>query len=41
MGIIGEVGSEDITKIIELLISDKHKISPLPPLKEFYEQLQC
>lgn len=26
MGIIGEVGSEDITKIIELLMADKQKI---------------
>ncbi|MFF5996982.1 response regulator [Lysinibacillus sp. KU-BSD001] len=39
MGIVGEVGSEDITKIVELLISEKHHLAPLPPLKELYEQL--
>lgn len=37
MGIIGEVGSEDITKIIELLMIDRQKNTPLPPLKELYE----
>lgn len=39
MGIIGEVGSEDITKIIELLILDKQKNTILPPLKELYERV--
>jgi len=39
MGIIGEVGSEDITKIIELLMMDRQKNTPLPPLKELYEQV--
>lgn len=39
MGIVGEVGSEDITSIIELLLMDKYKISPLPPLKELYEKV--
>ncbi|MEO4055663.1 response regulator [Solibacillus sp. CAU 1738] len=39
MGIVGEVGSEDIIKIIELLLLEKHKIAPLPPLKELYEKL--
>ncbi|MBD8028116.1 response regulator [Ureibacillus sp. Re31] len=39
MGIVGEVGSEDITNIIELLLMDKYKISPLPPLKELYEKV--
>ena len=39
MGIVGEVGSEDITKIVEHLVSEKHNLSPLPPLKELYEQL--
>lgn len=39
LGIIGEVGSEDITKIIEQLIHENHTIAPLPPLKELYEQL--
>ena len=39
MGIVGEVGSEDITKIVEQLVSEKHNLAPLPPLKELYEQL--
>jgi two-component system response regulator YcbB len=39
MGIIGEVGSEDITKIIELLMMDRQKNTPLPPLKELYERV--
>ena len=39
MGIVGEAGSEDITKIIEQIVSEKHKLAPLPPLKEIYEQL--
>lgn len=39
MGIVGEVGSEDITKIIEQLVSEKHNLAPLPPLKEIYEKL--
>ena len=39
MGIIGEVGSEDITQIIELLLMDKQHIAPLPPLKELYERV--
>ncbi|MEL4023577.1 response regulator [Lysinibacillus endophyticus] len=39
MGIIGEVGSEDITQIIELLLLDKQHIAPLPPLKELYERV--
>ncbi len=39
MGIVGEVGSEDISKIIEQLISEKHHLAPLPPLKELYENL--
>ncbi len=39
MGIVGEVGSEDIIKIIELLLLEKNKIAPLPPLKELYEKL--
>lgn len=39
MGIVGEVGSEDITKIIEQLLLEKHKIAPLPPLKEIYEKV--
>ena len=39
MGIVGEVGSEDITKIVEQLVSEKHNLAPLPPLKELYEHL--
>jgi len=39
MGVIGEAGSEDITKMIELLIIDKQKNMPLPPLKELYERV--
>lgn len=39
MGIIGEVGSEDITAIIEMLTLEKNKFAPLPPLKELYEKL--
>lgn len=39
MGIVGEAGSEDITKMIELLIIDKQKNMLLPPLKELYERV--
>ena len=39
LGIVGEVGSEDITKIVEQLVSEKHNLAPLPPLKELYEHL--
>lgn len=39
MGIIAEVGSEDIIKIVEQLLIEKHKIAPLPPLKEVYEKV--
>ncbi len=39
MGIIAEVGSEDIIKIVEQLLIEKHKIAPLPPLKEVYERV--
>lgn len=39
MGIIAEIGSEDIIKIIEQLLNEKHKIAPLPPLKEVYERV--
>ncbi|MEK4423544.1 response regulator [Solibacillus sp. FSL K6-1523] len=39
MGIVGEVGSEDIIQIIEQLLIEKHKIAPLPPLKEIYEKV--
>ena len=39
MGIVGEVGSEDIIHITEQLVLEKNKIAPLPPLKEIYENL--
>lgn len=39
LGIVGEVGSDDITKIIEQLVSEKNQLSPLPPLKELYEKI--
>lgn len=39
MGIVGEAGSEDIINIIELLLIDKYKTAPLPPLKELYEKV--
>lgn len=39
MGIIGEVGSEDIIKIVELLMINRQKNTPLPPLKELYERV--
>ena len=39
MGIVAEVGSEDIIHIVEQLVLDKNKIAPLPPLKEIYESL--
>ena len=39
MGIVAEVGSEDIIHIIEQLVLEKNKIAPLPPLKEIYENL--
>lgn len=39
MGIIAEIGSEDIIKITEQLLIEKHKIAPLPPLKEVYERV--
>ena len=37
MGIIGEVGSDDIVMIIEILMSQKERGAQLPPLKELYE----
>ena len=39
MGIVAEIGSEDIIKIIEQLLIERHKIAPLPPLKEIYEKV--
>ncbi|MCG7344973.1 response regulator [Sporosarcina sp. ACRSL] len=37
MGIIGEVGSDDIVAIIEILMSREERIPQLPPLKDLYE----
>lgn len=39
MGIVGEIGSEDIINIIELLLQQPNKVTPLPPLKELYETI--
>lgn len=39
LGIVGEVGSDDITKIIEQLVAEKNQLAPLPPLKELYETI--
>lgn len=39
MGIVAEIGSEDIIQIIEQLVLNKNKIAPLPPLKEIYEYI--
>ena len=39
MGIVAEIGSEDIIHIIEQLVLNHNKIAPLPPLKEIYENL--
>jgi len=39
MGIVAEIGSEDIIHIIEQLVLNQSKNSPLPPLKEIYENL--
>lgn len=39
MGIVAEVGSEDIIRMIEQLVLHQNKIAPLPPLKEIYENL--
>lgn len=37
MGIIGEVGSDDIVMMIEILMSQGDSRTQLPPLKELYE----
>lgn len=37
MGIIGEIGSEDIISIIEFLINRNERTAQLPSLKELYE----
>lgn len=39
LGIVGEVGSDDITKMIEQLVAEKNQLAPLPPLKELYEKI--
>lgn len=37
MGIVGETGSEDILLMIEILMAENEKSTPLPPLKDLYE----
>ena len=37
MGVIGEVGSDDIVMMIEILMNRRDKGAQLPPLKELYE----
>lgn len=37
MGIVGEVGSNDIVSIIEFLMDQSEKVTQLPPLKDIYE----
>jgi two-component system, response regulator YcbB len=37
MGIVGEVGSDDIVSIIELLMNQSERVAQLPPLKDLYE----
>lgn len=39
MGILGEVGSDDIVTIIDLLSTNREKTLQIPPLKDIYEQL--
>lgn len=39
LGIVGEIGSEDIIHIILLLLQQQNKVVPLPPLKELYESV--
>ncbi len=39
MGILGEVGSDDIVTIIDLLSSNEEKSMQIPPLKDIYEKL--
>ena len=37
MGIIGEVGSDDLVSIIEFLMNQRERVTQLPPLKDLYE----
>lgn len=39
MGIIGEVGSDDIVSIIEYLMKENERVIQLPPLKDLYEAI--
>lgn len=39
MGILGEVGSDDIVSIIDFLSSNEEKTMQIPPLKDIYEEL--
>ena len=34
MGIIGEVGSDDIVSMIEFLMNQSERVTKLPPLKD-------
>lgn len=37
MGIVGEVGSDDIVSIIEFLMNQSERVTQLPPLKDVFE----
>ncbi|CAM4239927.1 two-component response regulator [Lederbergia lenta] len=39
MGIIGEVGSDDIVSIMEVLMERTERVAQLPPLKDLYEEV--
>lgn len=39
MGIVGEVGSDDIVAMMEFLFEQQHSMTQLPPLKELYEAI--
>lgn len=39
MGIVGEVGSNDLISIVEILIHHSNPLSKFPPLKDIYESL--
>lgn len=39
MGILGEVGSNDLIKVVEILIHNNNPLNTFPPLKDIYESL--
>lgn len=39
MGVVGEVGSDDIVAMVEFLFEQHHSMTQLPPLKELYEAI--